>query len=569
MQKPSLEFNGVWKRYNLIAGAAALGAAVLLASVFRRAGWFFDRDGDGIALLLGVLGIITLVIKGWQHRRESRLDAADIYVMGGLSSTVSAPGELVRHRPFRAMDAAAFCCFGLALMYTAGLLAEPVSPEGNVQEALRWAAYGSFGLLLAGWQAMQSKLLQASGSGRRRSSTEKLPAAASDAAAWGVQLFTLYAVGSSLAVWLGWIGGTDYMLRTGDIRLSSAAARLAGYVQYSNTLGAIAAALLVWQWLLQQLSRSRLLRISGALLAAPCLTVLLLTESRGALLVLLAAAAGGVLLAPRGSRLNWAGRVAWTFPGAIAAAAMAWSWEAGGGADNGAGQNIAAVLMAGLLYASSAVLLIQTSLHSTHSAAAGMKRMQSVIGILLAFTALRTVAYSWSSARFNPGEEEALATGMSRLSMYKDGWHAAGDSWLLGYGARAWELLRGSLPSAPHASTEIHNGYLDMLLTGGAVGLLLLAGLGVLLMREAGAKSRLGMLPPFVLLLHAAIDVDMCFGIFWLLLFVLAAAGSGLEMTAEQSKTGEASPRFSRRTHPEMLDAVAPDQLPTAPRFRR
>ncbi|WP_176444997.1 O-antigen ligase family protein [Paenibacillus herberti] len=509
------------KQIEIVAVVQAAGIAWILCAVFRSSGWFFDQDGYVFALLLTVLGAVCLLGMMVMRRKGGG--------MAGQSGmmVMRRKGDGMTERSGIMLSASAWLCLGLSLFYAIGLLTKPVTVQGNLDEALRWGAYASFLLLLnrqlAVRQAEETVFSEKTSADGIRPLGLPLPVIS-----YGLQLFCLYAVGSSLAIWFGWINGPDYMLRTTDIRLSASGARLAGYLQYSNSLGAFAVALLTWQWLLLVRSHSQLLRLSGAILAVPCLTVLILTESRGAGLVLLAAVVPGLLLVPRGSRLRWVGVVLWTCPGAIAAVGLAWMFERGGDYIIGMDERMTAVLLLLLVFGSSAVLLLkQVSLE--RAAPESIERWSEFAAMcVLAYASTLSMLSAGGRGRFNPLEDSALATGMSRLSMYKDGWNAFQESWLLGHGAKAWEMLRGLFQSNPYAASEVHSGYLDMLLTGGVIGFLLLAGLGVTLLYAAAAGSRLYALPVATLLLHAAVDVDMSYGLYWLLLFAFAAAAAEL-----------------------------------------
>ncbi|MGN7455260.1 O-antigen ligase family protein [Paenibacillus pasadenensis] len=501
--------------------ARAAGLALLLSAAFRRSGWFFDRDGHGFVALLAAFGLAAFLRGdpgGWRLAQGSR---------GGR------------------LPLAAACCIGLALLYAARSLGSPVSVQGSVEEALRWLSFGSLALVLAAWQRK-----------------ERRPESAVSATAWALQGFSAFAAASSLAAWCGWIVGPDFMLRTADGRLSATGARLAGYLQYSNALGAFAAALLAWQWLVLARSGSPRLRRSAAWLAPPCLAVLLLSESRGALLALLAAAVPGLLLARRLSsraepgpgrsalraeRLRWL-LAAWSsLPGAAALVAIARfrerSTEAALAQDAAVWLALLAASAAGAFWikrtmAASSERLSQPATAAAAGPAAVLHAgIRSAAVLLLGAAAALSLSRGGGWDRFDPAEPTSAATGASRLLLYRGGWAAARESWLLGYGARAWELLRGSFQSAPYAAGEVHSGYLDMLLTAGAPGLALLLALGAALLAAAGAKGALGAVPAASLLLHAAIDVDMCYGAYWLLLLVLSAAGASLAPPASAART--------------------------------
>ncbi|MNJ43857.1 hypothetical protein D3C77_388830 [compost metagenome] len=97
-----------------------------------------------------------------------------------------------------------------------------------------------------------------------------------------------------------------------------------------------------------------------------------------------------------------------------------------------------------------------------------------------------------------------------------------------------------------YVGKEVHSGYLDVLLNTGVIGfMILLAGLGIISCSMITTRSPL--LPAYsVLLLHAAIDFDMSYGIVWMLLFVLI----GMHVTVlTKSQTTEGSYVIKNRSN--------------------
>ncbi|WP_185602392.1 O-antigen ligase family protein, partial [Paenibacillus sp. 598K] len=125
-------------------------------------------------------------------------------------------------------------------------------------------------------------------------------------------------------------------------------------------------------------------------------------------------------------------------------------------------------------------------------------------------------------ARLEPG---SYSTAGARWQLYRDAWRQIAEAPWLGHGADAWRRHVGQLQRMPYVSMEVHSGYLNQLLELGAVGLTLLAGLLAQLLRRVWQAQRLATLPLLALLLHAAIDFDMSYGLYWLLLFGFAAQG--------------------------------------------
>lgn len=122
------------------------------------------------------------------------------------------------------------------------------------------------------------------------------------------------------------------------------------------------------------------------------------------------------------------------------------------------------------------------------------------------------------------------STVSARGLFYRDAWRLAAEAPWLGRGGETWRSSYLAAQSRPYVGSQVHNGYLDILLNLGYVGLvailLLLLAVGWLL---ATRSPRL--LPPYlVIVLHSAVDFDWSYGLFWLLLFwlpALAIAESG------------------------------------------
>ncbi|MCL6604550.1 MAG: O-antigen ligase family protein [Paenibacillus sp.] len=118
---------------------------------------------------------------------------------------------------------------------------------------------------------------------------------------------------------------------------------------------------------------------------------------------------------------------------------------------------------------------------------------------------------------------EPSSTVSARAILYRDAWRLAAEAPWLGRGGETWRSVYLAAQSHPYVGSQIHSGYLDILLNLGIVGLVV-----VLLMLTAMcwllAVSSLRLLPPFlVIVLHSAVDFDWSYGLVWLLLFWLAA----------------------------------------------
>jgi O-antigen ligase len=326
------------------------------------------------------------------------------------------------------------------------------------------------------------------------------------------------------------------ILRTGDSQVSLTGARLGGLLQYPNTFGAVAAALILERLLLLvRRPGSDFTRSAGwkgqcngaqVLLLLLCL---LLTESRGAYIAgAIGWAAGWLLL--RGAERSRFVRHSGVF---LAAAALL--------ARQLSAAQLAPSPLPGLLLLAAvmaAALALSGRAHRSgraHGAAAARgssgpftaawgtgknaytKALAlSVTGLclLLAFTPLLT-----RGLRF--------ATLTARWNMYADAWKLFLRSPWIGRGGDTWRLSFRSVQSRPYVGNEVHSGLIDIALDLGLIGLIIvLIWLGAIvwqLLRSHRVRSSL--LPSLtVLILHSMFDFDMSYGLYWVLILMFAAA---------------------------------------------
>ncbi|BCG61013.1 O-antigen ligase family protein [Paenibacillus sp. URB8-2] len=130
------------------------------------------------------------------------------------------------------------------------------------------------------------------------------------------------------------------------------------------------------------------------------------------------------------------------------------------------------------------------------------------------------------------------STVAARGLMYRDALRFAAEAPWLGRGGETWRSAYLAVQSRPYVGSQVHSGYLDLLLNVGVIG----AAAAAISLAAAGwlisAHSR-RLLPPFlVIILHGAVDFDWSYGLFWLLLFWLPALA-----IAEAVKAGSLSGR--------------------------
>ncbi|MEK5399326.1 O-antigen ligase family protein [Paenibacillus sp. FSL K6-2859] len=132
-------------------------------------------------------------------------------------------------------------------------------------------------------------------------------------------------------------------------------------------------------------------------------------------------------------------------------------------------------------------------------------------------------------------------TVSARGLFYRDAWRLAVEAPWLGRGGETWRSSYLAAQSRPYVGSQVHSGYLDILLNLGFVGLAAI----LLMLLAAGwllAKRSLRLLPPFlVIVLHSAVDFDWSYGLIWLLLFWLPA----LALSEYEQKHQSVNTRFT------------------------
>ncbi|MFD2334060.1 O-antigen ligase family protein [Cohnella sp. GCM10020058] len=455
----------------------------------------------GILRLSTVLagGLLFAFFLCWAAYRQGLFYDADLYgaeaaliVLAAVAAVVSAFGS------GRALSWWALAPLGLAAAYGCAWLAGPASVKGTADSLLRWCAYGAWLTLAA--------LLAARRGGK----------AAGHAALHAAGLFFVW---GGLAGWYGWIRYPDIVYRSSDAALSMTGARLAGFLQYPNACGAVAAFFVLALW--QLLNRpGRAASAFAAVSLVPALTGLLLTESRGAMLAI--AAAGGVsLLAAyrrerRGYGLAAAGLA--LLCASIAARFAFDAMEAGTPSDG-----IWALVVSTAVFVVTVLALRLPEVLRKSEGVAGLRRLLTGIwGGAAVFAICAIIAYLLLASGSGSGgrAEGNLETAGARTLYYADALRMFADRPLLGAGGETWRMQVGLYQGGPYIGNEVHSGYLEVLIDTGALGfaalLAMLIGFAVILWRRKGGRQAWG--PAAALLLHAGVDFDWSYAYIWLLL---------------------------------------------------
>ncbi|PWV94236.1 O-antigen ligase [Paenibacillus cellulosilyticus] len=467
-------------------GAAAGMAAVAAGTAIIHTG-LYDDDAAALFSLLVVLCSAWLAIAGIWSSDHRRLEVDD-----------SEHDQLT--------SAVWFSLFGLALCSLSQLAMSQSLDRAAVAEAcIRWlGVIGLAGLLLYDLQ-------------RRKTTRTISITRISVLVTSGVLIGPV-----TIAGWFGMLPSPlsdGFLLAESDIRVASMGVRLSGFLQYPNAQGIFAAAMLL---LLLAVGPARsahpLMKLAAVSLPAPLLLTLLLAESRGAGLACIAGFAAGCLLL-RGRRLaQWLASAGWASVCAALACRIALAPPA-------------ALRLAALLgcFAASAIGLaaLRSRLLAEGAARPGRAIAASAMLLAAGLAALALLPPQQLYARLGAHYE----TAASRASLYQEALRLWREAPLLGRGGDTWRQLAGPR----FGIYEVHSGYLDILLNHGLLGLsLVLLMLGALLTAIwRTGEQRLLLAPMLAMLLHAAIDFDMSYGSWWLLLF--AIAGYGINAQAAQA----------------------------------
>jgi hypothetical protein len=439
--------------------------------------------------------------------------------------------------------------FVILFLYGIHWLRGPLSAQGTLDEFLRWALYGSFvliaysasgnkgaaRLLVIGWHGLGLALC--------------LSGLLSLGAGWAIPYAVAYSSAPGVSV-------------TG--------ARLAGLLQYPNTFGAVMGVFLLERLFavaggyvstgkaakhissdlagresvrgvsldlakLESQSGAQLnsgleasneagnqhnleasneaerqRTIAGTLLRQlplfPYAAALLLSESRGAWLAA-AIACAAVLALKR--QLFAPLLLAGAAP--VAAAALFYRQLAAAGL---AVEPLPGLLLLAGCWAGALLAGLWLMRRSRSAAQGGPRQLLAAAG----WTAAGTAVLTYISARITGPSSTVAARGL----FYRDALRLAGEAPWLGRGGETWRNMYHAIQSRPYVGSQVHNGYLDLLLNLGWIGV----GVILLLLLAVGCsvKPKPHLLAPFlVLVLHSAADFDWSYGLVWLLLFWLPA----------------------------------------------
>jgi hypothetical protein len=375
-------------------------------------------------------------------------------------------------------------------------------------------------------------------------------------AAWSI--LGMFLSMSALLVVCGLVELPFAIAYSNSSEVSITGARLAGVMEYPNAFGAVMAVFLlerlfavsafyerpspardrgamrepgsdrsVAEHVKGDRTTTALLRVLPLLPLFPYAAALLLSESRGAWLTT-ACACAAVLLWKR--QLIAPLLAAGAAP--VAAAALLYRQLARTGL---AVEPLPGLLLLAGLWAGAS--LAGLWLCHRQRSAAGSARAAMLALAAAGWTAAGTAVLLLVRERITGPSSTVSARGL----FYRDAWRLAAEAPWLGRGGETWRSSYLAAQSRPYVGSQVHSGYLDILLNLGFVGLaailFMLLAVGWLL-----AKRSPRLLPPFlVIILHSAVDFDWSYGLIWLLLFWLPA----LAMSEHEQKHQSATTRFT------------------------
>jgi|GEM_PF-2839354 len=483
------------RRSSFMEGVAAGGVAVVSGAAMVQAGLYEDGASALFSLAAAAGAACASTLHTWHSNKRGRSLSERDWPIGSN-----------HNRMFEVM---LLCLFGLAVLSLGQLLLRGQVPQSvaTAQMGIRWL--GAAGVVL----------LMFHNHWRPASQSNAIVTRASVSMTLSALLMMMGVIIGPVSV-LGWFGelpdsfSRGFLLMDSDIRIASIGIRLSGFLQYPNVQGVFAAALLL---LLLAIGTTRVMPrhmlLAGACLPSPLLLALLLSESRGAALACAAGAAAGCLLL-RGRRLAlWLAGAGWAGTCGALACRIALAPAPASGALR------AAALLGCFAAGALGLAALRSRLLAPGAARQGRALAASAALLAGGLAALAALPPQQLYARLGAHYE----TAASRASLYQEALRLWREAPLMGRGGDTWRHLAGQR----FGIYEVHSGYLDIALNAGLLGLsLLLLLFGALLTAvwRAG-EYRILLAPLLVMLLHAAIDFDMSYGCWWLLLFAIAAFG--------------------------------------------
>ncbi|GAC43409.1 O-antigen ligase family protein [Paenibacillus popilliae] len=444
----------------------------------RNGGWTAAAAGAAAGILL-----LTLWLNGLFYNQ-------DTVVLSALMCAATVALLLMKRA---VLSAAILLPLVLLVAYGIVRFLDPASVHGTHMQLIRYAMYTGWAIAISAFFCR--------------------PSADSS---WTKGLQALLVVGivnslSSLFMLGGWLPYAAGLMTSENVEISAWEFRLAGLLQYPNTLGAVTGAFLLLQLYLVQIAFGFRARMAVLLPVLPHMVVLMLTESRGSWLVVAFVWVVGLLFLHKRRRAYialTARSAAWGFAGAASAASL---WPD----HRGMIPLAVAAVWVGLLSGEALLHRLQPSRRHGIVCSCLIAVAPAVLGLLL----------------MPQGASERLtdhcATAGARMQFYRDALILWREHPWFGAGGEAWRQQFARIQSAPYVGKEVHSSLFDLLLDVGVIGtapalILAAAALFIAWRRHQGLAMAAA-----VLLLHSAVDFDMAFGFFVLLLLALLVLAEG------------------------------------------
>ncbi|MFS0555799.1 O-antigen ligase family protein [Brevibacillus sp. 179-C9.3 HS] len=448
-------------------------------------GLFFDSDFYLIEVLLVVLFLVNVV---WQFVKNPQQAILPYLVV-----------------------------FLVPFMYLLSLT-NAATPNGAFDNLFRWLAYTSmFVMLIWAKQSDESKKL------------EQVFSTVFQLTAIWVSFFAVF------GMW-GWVEFKDLML----------AERLTGTFQYANTFATVICAF--WLYALVALTKKNLPIWSTILFSLPLVAYgvgLLHSYSRGSLLIFPLAWFFGLLL------LKGKGQISYTIYSILSGAAsfivfrqITSQTEQGSANPGMLAFFVSTVVVLVLVYLIRTVFdrkSFFTNFGDNKFARFLLPGLVIIVGVLFVLD-LKSSGLLYQQLPSSLQERVSdinreTASLLGRTNVYQDAFKISSEAPLLGVGGEGWNILYPKYQELPYLNNEIHNGYLEVLLSTGWLGLIIFLLVFAFLiyqvvLRIGKEKEQeeqiltIAVLPALAMIfMHGFIDFDFSYGTVWFVVFWLLAMG--------------------------------------------
>ncbi len=360
-------------------------------------------------------------------------------------------------------------------------------------------------------------------------------------------LFALIGSGYVIVIFglLNWFGNVHY-------HEAVLADRLSSVFQYPNAYAAYLIAIAMGALIMVQSSRKKSVLVFHASMLVPVFLSLLLTLSRGAMLVLFVVLIFYLALLPWKRQLISVMELG--ISGIAAFAVYGFSVKTRGQLIDNYSPEISLrgwLLVLGIAAIASLVVLgVRQWLGKLEENKADIRWSPVCLVLPVVLVSLGLALYvlimsNFPFSKILPAEIAARLEGLNlkstsvflRNTLYEDAIRAGADSPVFGAGGGAWSVLFESYKSYPYSSTKVHNFYIETYLESGLFGVIVLIAILCYVfvlftslvkkkIREASDDIRWLILPVFsiVILGHSIVDFDMSY--FYLSSLVFLSLGA-------------------------------------------